>query len=93
MYHYALSLRRASFLMANSSWTKNHVDAILSHSDPLLNALHLLLPLWTSTTGPRSAEIVYPPCDTKGTEKFELSPRENVILSIAQFRYVVCLCQ
>lgn len=43
MYHYALALRRSSFLMVNSSWTKNHVDAILAHSDPLLDLLHLPL--------------------------------------------------
>ncbi|KAF8273568.1 hypothetical protein EI94DRAFT_1769118 [Lactarius quietus] len=43
MYHYALSLRRSSFLMVNSSWTKNHVDSILAHSDPLLDLIHLPL--------------------------------------------------
>jgi alpha-1,2-mannosyltransferase len=43
MYHYALALRRSSFLMVNSSWTKNHVDAILAHSDPFLDLLHLPL--------------------------------------------------
>ena len=43
MYHYALALRRSSFLMVNSSWTKNHVDAILAHSDPLLDLIHLPL--------------------------------------------------
>jgi hypothetical protein len=45
MYYYAHALRRASFLMVNSSWTKNHIDAILNYSDPLLNALHLPLAL------------------------------------------------
>jgi alpha-1,2-mannosyltransferase len=40
MYHYALALRRSSFLMANSSWTKNHVDAILAYSDPFLDLIH-----------------------------------------------------
>jgi alpha-1,2-mannosyltransferase len=43
MYHYALALRRSSFLMVNSSWTKNHIDAILAHSDPLLDLIHLPL--------------------------------------------------
>jgi len=43
MYHYALALRRTSFLMANSSWTKNHVDAILAYSDPFLDLIHLPL--------------------------------------------------
>ena len=45
MYHYALALRRSSFLMVNSSWTKNHVDAILAHSDPFLYLIHLPLTL------------------------------------------------
>ena len=43
MYHYALALRRSSFLMVNSSWTKNHVDAILAYSDPFLDLIHLPL--------------------------------------------------
>ncbi|ETW82230.1 glycosyltransferase family 4 protein [Heterobasidion irregulare TC 32-1] len=41
MYHYAQALRRASFLMVNSSWTKNHVDSIIDYSDPILDAIHL----------------------------------------------------
>jgi alpha-1,2-mannosyltransferase len=41
MYHYALALRRSSFLMVNSSWTKNHVDGILAYSDPFLDLIHL----------------------------------------------------
>ncbi len=45
MYYYALSLQVASFLMVNSSWTKNHVDGILNHSDALLDAVHTLSPL------------------------------------------------
>ena len=41
MYHYSLALRRSSFLMVNSSWTKNHVDSILVHSDSFLDLIHL----------------------------------------------------
>ncbi|KAI9513544.1 mannosyltransferase [Russula earlei] len=41
MYHYAIALRRSSFLMVNSSWTKNHIDSILAHSDPFLDLIHL----------------------------------------------------
>ena len=33
VYHSALALRRASFLMVNSSWTTYHVDTILAHPD------------------------------------------------------------
>ena len=40
MYHYAFALRRSSFLMVNSSWTKNHVDGILAYSDPFLDLIH-----------------------------------------------------
>ncbi|THH09587.1 hypothetical protein EW146_g8649 [Bondarzewia mesenterica] len=43
MYHYAQALRRASFLVVNSSWTKNHVDSILTYSDTILDVLHLPL--------------------------------------------------
>jgi alpha-1,2-mannosyltransferase len=75
--------------MVNSSWTKNHVDAILQHSDPLLDSVHFLLPLlFLRRKGPRSARIVYPPCDTKEMAKFVLERRERIILSVAQFRRV-----
>lgn len=99
MYYYALSLRSAYFLMVNSSWTKNHVDAILHHSDPLLGILHIpltllsyiqrsLLPPITKKlfVPPQNAQIVYPPCDTREMAKFPLEGRERAILSVAQFR-------
>ncbi|GBE85155.1 GDP-Man:Man(3)GlcNAc(2)-PP-Dol alpha-1,2-mannosyltransferase [Sparassis crispa] len=93
MYYYAYSLRQASFLMVNSSWTKNHVDAILQHSDPLLDAIHFFTPVtlfrllsWGRADLPKSAHIVYPPCDTCEMAKFPLEGRERVILSVAQFR-------
>ncbi|KAF9523410.1 mannosyltransferase [Crepidotus variabilis] len=91
MYYYAISLRTANFLMVNSSWTKNHVDSILRHADPLLDFLHLASPLtfftpslWRNST--TSCRIVYPPCDTREMAKFALTPRHPVILSVAQFR-------
>lgn len=61
MYHYSLALSRSSFIMANSSWTKNHVDAILSHSDPVMNVMHFLNPLFAlrlfATAFRRSKEL------------------------------------
>jgi alpha-1,2-mannosyltransferase len=101
MYHYSLALSRPSFIMANSSWTKNHVDAILSHSDPIMNAMHFFNPLFAlrlfatmfksshytvSGSKKRDAKIVYPPCDTREMSQFPLDKRERIILSIAQFR-------
>ncbi|KAK0460001.1 mannosyltransferase [Desarmillaria tabescens] len=92
MYYYALSLQVASFLMVNSSWTKNHVDGILNHSDALLDAVHmisplilvrLLLPFRSRTT---KARIVYPPCDTREMAQFTLQGRQRIVLSVAQFR-------
>ncbi|CAL1713659.1 unnamed protein product [Somion occarium] len=90
MYYYAFSLCQASFLMVNSSWTKNHIDAILQPSDHLLDFVHLFTPLvllrlWSSPS-PRGAQIVYPPCDTREMAQFPLEGRERVILSVAQFR-------
>jgi alpha-1,2-mannosyltransferase len=94
MYYYSHSLRTALFLMANSSWTKNHVDAILQHSDSVLDFFHFLPPLLLlkvlePRTSPEDAKIVYPPCDTREMAKFSLEGRERIILSIAQFRYVL----
>jgi hypothetical protein len=105
MYYYALALRRSSFLMVNSSWTKNHVDAILDHRDPLLDLIHLPFAfiggLFSSTRTlalssptrvhaiPKRAEIVYPPCDTEALYQLPLERRPSLLLSLAQFRYVV----
>ncbi|KAL0960579.1 hypothetical protein HGRIS_005613 [Hohenbuehelia grisea] len=95
MYYYALSLRKACFLMVNSSWTKGHIDAILKHNDPLIDLLHYSsLPLLLMFSfgasiqrqTPSSAQIVYPPCDTREMVSFALNGREKVILSVAQFR-------
>ncbi|KAK7060342.1 hypothetical protein VNI00_001107 [Paramarasmius palmivorus] len=94
MYYYSLSLRSAIFVMANSTWTKNHVDSILQHSDPLLDFLHLTSPplfilrfLANQNKNPvTKAQIVYPPCDTREMAKFPLEGRERVIVSVAQFR-------
>lgn len=47
MYLYAQALRRASFLMVNSSWTKNHIDSILDYSDPFLDGMQLPLHILT----------------------------------------------
>lgn len=96
MYYYSLSLRNACFIMCNSSWTKNHVDSILRHSDPLLDFVHLLPPLLLlkvlePRTSPKETRIVYPPCDTRELATFPLQGRERVILSVAQFRYVLII--
>ncbi|KIK67311.1 glycosyltransferase family 4 protein [Collybiopsis luxurians FD-317 M1] len=90
MYYYSSSLRKAAFIMVNSSWTQNHINAALRHSDILLDGLHFVVPFrwllrnkYGSTT---SAEVVYPPCDTREMSKFPLNGRHLVILSLAQFR-------
>ncbi|KAF8627395.1 hypothetical protein AX17_006210 [Amanita inopinata Kibby_2008] len=86
MYYYAYTLRKARFLMVNSTWTKDHVDAILQHSDPILDLLHIysLLCFYGSET--KASRIVYPPCDTRAMADFPLHNRQRVILSVAQFR-------
>jgi alpha-1,2-mannosyltransferase len=77
--------------MANSSWTKNHIDDILRHSDTLLDVVHFLPSLLTSTLVKqykpvKAAQIVYPPCDTSQFSNLPLTGRERVVLSVAQFR-------
>ena len=99
MYYYSFSLRKASFIMVNSSWTKSHIDYALTNRDSLLEIIHLCTPLalityfssWGSSRSTVASRIVYPPCDTREMAKFSLEGRERVILSIAQFRYVLIL--
>lgn len=92
MYYYAESLRQASFIMVNSSWTKNHVDSILTHHDALLESFHACLPFVTINSivwpaqAPEQTSVVYPSCDTEAMLHFPIEGREKVILSIAQFR-------
>ncbi|KAF7302656.1 hypothetical protein HMN09_00900200 [Mycena chlorophos] len=73
MMLYALALRRAQVLMVNSTWTRKHVAAVLAYP-PTLG--------W-GVVRPR---VVYPSCDTREMEKLPLESREQIILSIAQFR-------
>ena len=89
MFGYAFSLRNASFLMVNSSWTKAHIDSILFHDNGLLNILTYLPPLvflrpLLATLKP--AEIAYPPCDTRELAQLSLGGRGRIIVSLAQFR-------
>ncbi|TCD65775.1 asparagine-linked glycosylation protein [Steccherinum ochraceum] len=92
MYYYSYSLRQASFIMVNSSWTKGHIDYTLNYHDNLLDFAHLLLPIGILTLPFRNgkpvktARIAYPPCDTRALTEFPLEQRERVILSLAQFR-------
>jgi alpha-1,2-mannosyltransferase len=39
MYLYSQCLQRADFVMVNSSWTKNHIDTILKHSDGVFETI------------------------------------------------------
>jgi alpha-1,2-mannosyltransferase len=89
MCFYVFSLRGASFLMVNSSWTKAHIDSILFHDNGILNILTYLPPLVflrPLLTTLKAAEIVYPPCDTSEFEKLPLEGRGRIIVSLAQFR-------
>ncbi|TDL23341.1 mannosyltransferase [Rickenella mellea] len=90
MYYYCQSLKEASFIMVNSSWTQAHVDAILKHTDTLLDSLHCLIPFKlpgsVGQTSSIETQIVYPPCETREMAQFPLKNRERVILSVAQFR-------
>ena len=101
MYYYALALSHARFLMVNSSWTRNHIASILSHEHfgPAIQWAHRVTPLLLvklllsdsglgNKTGKTKPVTVYPPCDTREMVKFPLQGREQIILSVAQFRYV-----
>jgi alpha-1,2-mannosyltransferase len=89
MVFYSFSLRKASFLMVNSSWTKAHIDSILFHDNGFLNILTYLPPLIflrPSLATLKPAEIAYPPCDTRELAELPLGGRGRIIVSLAQFR-------
>jgi len=89
MFSYPFFLRRASFLMVNSSWTKAHIDSILYHHNGFHNILTYLSPLIflrSSLAGLRPTGIVYPPCDTRELAELPLEGRGRTIVSLAQFR-------
>ncbi|KZO96898.1 glycosyltransferase family 4 protein [Calocera viscosa TUFC12733] len=76
---YSLSLNRADVLMANGTWTKNHVDSLLGATQ----GKHSSSP---TASASKTARLVYPPCDTGGLKKFPLEGRQRTIMSLAQFR-------
>lgn len=89
MFLYAFSLRKASFLMVNSSWTKAHIDSILLYDNGFLNILTYLPPLVflrPLLAALKPAKIVYPPCDTRELTGLSLEGRGRIIVSLAQFR-------
>ncbi|KAF8194196.1 mannosyltransferase [Pholiota molesta] len=94
MYYYVLSLRTSSFVMVNSSWTKNHVDSILRHSDPLIDALHMIPPLvglklFTSQNAPATARIVHPSCDTREMSVAQFRPEKDHRAQLNAFHRLV----
>ena len=92
MYYYLLSLRTTSFLMVNSSWTKNHVDSILQHSDILL--VEFTYHLYSSSSSSPFETHPKPPKFILLTilviwSSFSLTNQKRIILSVAQFRSVL----
>jgi glycosyltransferase involved in cell wall biosynthesis len=72
---YTFSLGFATVRVANSTWTKAHLDSLLASSNP-------------STPDPVNT-ILYPPCDTTSLTSLPISEsgREpRTIVSLAQFR-------
>ena len=97
MFYYSLSLRNASSIMVNSTWTKDHVNAVLDYAanDIVLSTIHSIIVsiacglstvLRTGKVTRRPIQIAYPSCDTKQMSTFPLTGRERIILSLAQFR-------
>jgi len=77
-FAYSYSLSRADEIVANGTWTKNHIDLLLSR--------------WMGRNSSKSEDrlenvsVVYPPCDTRSLQQLPLGDRKRVVLSIAQFR-------
>lgn len=72
---YSRALRTADTLVANGSWTRNHLN-------------NLMLGEKSETmTDSKKVQVVYPPCDTASLNMFPLQKRQKMtIVSLAQFR-------
>lgn len=73
---YSWALRRSTVLVANGSWTQNHLNQLVLGSKGQ-----------NRTSDCRFVQIVYPPCDTGSLSSFSLTSRNPFsIVSLAQFR-------
>ncbi|KDN52434.1 glycosyltransferase family 4 protein [Tilletiaria anomala UBC 951] len=71
---YSWALRRASRVVANGTWTRNHLDQLMNAGLP------------RNSHKRRRVEVVYPPCDTEGLATFPLDNARVGFVSLAQFR-------
>ncbi|KAF8333595.1 uncharacterized protein EI90DRAFT_3052511 [Cantharellus anzutake] len=75
---YSHSLSQADRIVANGTWTKNHIDSLLARPAKKLE---------TKQGSDDGVKIIFPPCDTEALQSLDVSEyRERVILSVAQFR-------
>ncbi len=75
---YSWALRRADKVVANGTWTRNHLEQLMNGSSAGKSA---------SKGGRAPVQIVYPPCDTRSLAKFPLdSQGRRGMVSLAQFR-------
>lgn len=71
---YSYALRTSNVLVANGTWTQNHLNS-------------LILACSATPSHPRYVQTVYPPCDTASLVCFELQGRSKMqLVSLAQFR-------
>lgn len=86
---YSASLALADDMMVNGTWTKNHIDTLLSAA-PITSKYKQKYNSKDKGENPSQREngvpIVYPPCNTESLQSLDLSNRERIILSVAQFR-------
>ncbi|KAI9349624.1 hypothetical protein BDR26DRAFT_852485 [Obelidium mucronatum] len=62
------------------SFVGSFADVILANSSWTIGHLNEIWKL------PKRTRVLYPPCDTKSLASFDLNARQNVIVSVAQFR-------
>ena len=75
---YSWALRSSNVLVANGSWTQNHVNRLVLGSRATSKA---------AASDARYVQVVFPPCDTGSLVKFPLAKRETQsLVSLAQFR-------
>lgn len=82
-FAYSYSLSNADIVVANGTWTRDHIAFLLS---PWRKPSKTAKKDDDANVSSEQVEIVYPPCDTDALQQLPLEGRKRILLSVAQFR-------
>lgn len=85
-FAYSYSLSNADVIVANGTWTRDHIASLLSPWRKKPSKTAKKDDDANVSSNSEQVEIVYPPCDTEALQQLPLEGRKRILLSVAQFR-------